>query len=95
MCGALPPVAYITSWLEQAIIFLIFHEKECLLKLHVRIQVTTMQKASCFIVFPSTAPLSHREPALARTSRDACRDQDTDKRNELNLDEMVQFRGLL
>jgi hypothetical protein len=35
MCGAIFPVAYIPSWLGQAIIFVIFYEKECLLQLHV------------------------------------------------------------
>jgi hypothetical protein len=41
---------------------------------------------------PDGAPLSHRESALAQAS---CCDQDTDKRNELYLDERVELRCLL
>jgi hypothetical protein len=95
MCGAIPPVAYIPSWLGQAIIHLIFNEKECLLKLRVRIQVRTKQRVWFFNVLPTTAPLSHRKPALAQISHDTCRDQDTDKRNKIHLDVKVEFRGLL
>jgi hypothetical protein len=85
MCGAILPVAYIPSWLGQAIIFVIFYEKECFLQLHVRIKLRTKQRVSFFIVLPSAAPLSHRKPALVQTS---CRDQDTDKRNELHLEKV-------
>ena len=95
MCGAILPVAYIPSWLGQVIIFLIFYDKECVLKLHVPIKVRTKQLVSFFIVLRSTAPLSHRELALAQISHYTCRDRDTDKRNELHLDERVDFRGLL
>jgi hypothetical protein len=48
-----------------------------------------------FNVLPSMAPLSHGKRALAQLSHDTCRDQDTDKRNELYLDERVEFRGSL
>jgi len=70
----------------------IFYEKECLLQLNVRIKVRTKQRVSFFIVLPSTAPLSHRKPALAQIS---CRNQATDQRNGLYLDERVEIRGLL
>jgi hypothetical protein len=39
--------------------------------------------------------VSHRKPALVQTSHDTCRDQDTDKRNGLHLDETAEIRGLL
>jgi hypothetical protein len=76
MCGAIPPVAYITSWLGQEIIHLIFNAKECLLKLRVRIKFRTKQRVS-FLMYFRLRLLYHTEslrlpsypmtPAVIRT----------------------------
>jgi hypothetical protein len=97
MYGGVLPVAYILPWLGEAIMFFFFniYEKECLLQLHERVKERTKQRISFSIVLPSTTPLTHRTLALAQTSHDTCRDQDTDKRNEMYLDERVDFRVLL
>ena len=52
-------------------------------------------RGSLYQLFPFKAPLSHRKPALDQISHDTRRDQDTDKRNELYLDEKVEFMCLL